>query len=202
MVEFAGFPDNKLIPGTKRKLNGVHRWTFGYLYRGDLKRKYGAAGAKAFNSTYLPRINLTLNGMKSLFPNCKLNPDKWRSHEQQVDAFTAQEYFRQSQKVKLNAEIEKIYQNKNFSDEDKLKKSTAASSQLVKAEARKFETLQGFPVAFNAIFVSLLHFMPYLMAQLMFCALCFLHLDCNEWKQVFDRLLSTSCDATLEEFPE
>jgi hypothetical protein len=33
LVEFAGFPDNKLIPGTKRKLNGVHRWTFGYLYR-------------------------------------------------------------------------------------------------------------------------------------------------------------------------
>ena len=138
-------------------------------------------------------MTLTLNEMKSPFPNCELNADKWRSHEQRVDAFTAQEDFRQSQKVKLNAEVEKIYQNKNFSDEEKLKKSTAASSRLLKAEVRKFATLQGFPV---------LHFMPYLMAQLMFCAVCFLHLDCNEWKRVFDRLLSTSCDATLEEFPD
>ena len=159
----------------------------------DLKSKYGAAGAKAFNSTYLPGMTLTFNDMKSLFPNCELNADKWRSHEQRVDAFTAQEDFRQSQKVKLNAEVEKIYQNKNFSDEEKLKKSTAASSRLLKAQVRKFATLQGFPV---------LHFMPYLMAQLMFCAVCFLHLDCNDWKCVFDPLLSTLCDATVEDFQE
>jgi hypothetical protein len=88
----------------------------------DLKSKHGAAGAKACNSTYLPDMTLTLNEMKSPFPNCDLSPDKWRSHDERVDAFTAQEDFRQSQKVKLNAEIGKIHRNKNFSDEDKLKK--------------------------------------------------------------------------------
>ena len=156
LLSFAGFPNNKLIPGTKRKLNSVHRGTFKYLYCVDLKSKYGAAGAKACNSTYFPDMTFTLNEMKSPFPNCELNADKWRSHEQRVDSFTAQENFGQSQKVKLNAEVEKIYQNKNFSDEEKLKKSTAASSRLLKAEVRKFTTLQGFPVLhfMHAIFDS------------------------------------------------
>ena len=190
VVFFVGeYPEGKTIPGTRTLLSGnegKHHFSLNYVNRGDLKSQFGVAGSKATNMTYLPHIKMSKKEMND--PSVVLTPELFRTHEERIAGFELQEKFREGQKVKLDVEVVAINENSTLSDEEKSKRCDNAVNRLMKIQVSAYAV---------SLYMPLYHFLPLIIAES--AVLCLLHMDCNEWQRVFERLMSTASDATLEE---
>ena len=138
--------------------------------------------------TYLPHIKMSKKEMND--PSVVLTPELFRTHEERIAGFELQEKFREGQKVKLDVEVVAINENSTLSDEEKSKRCANAVNRLMKIQVSALS----YAVS---LYMPLYHFLPLIIAES--AVLCLLHMDCNEWQRVFERLMSTASDATLEE---
>ena len=151
-----------------------------------MKSQFGVAGSKATNMTYLPHIKMSKKEMND--PSIVLTPELCCTHEERIAGFELQEKFWEGQKVKLDVEVVAINENSTLSDEEKSKRCANAVNRLMKIQVSAYAV---------SLYMPLYHFLPLIIAES--AVLCLLHMDCNEWQRVFEQLMSTASDATLEE---
>jgi hypothetical protein len=184
-ISFDGYDPNCKVPGSDVPLNGVHHITFGKnLFSGDAKATLFSQGCFSASQSFLPFFCIHSENFAN--PDYPVTMDTFIPFAMRVQKFLSIEDIRVKQKDKYVQEVLEIRKNKNLKEAEIAKKTANAWNRLVK----KVISQQAIKLKTGCV-----HLQPFKIADL--CAVCGLHMECNEILRVLQKVIDVCAELTL-----